>query len=440
VLTQQVEALCRPDDWAAQFIRGDRVNSEIYTSPAIFEREMQKIFYATWLYLAHESEIPKPGDFVSRTIGRQPVIIVRGDDGVCRAVMNRCRHRGALICEVDRGNQSHFRCFYHGWTYDNTGTLVHIPKDDAYPDDFDRESLGLTPLPQLDSYRGFIFGTVNPNAVPLRDHLGLAAAKFDYMIDASPTGELLLDAGTHKTSFRGNWKFVGMDGYHPPVVHQSAFEIFRRNAAKENPNVDSAVAQAPRKTMNDSPLAVSRDLLHGHAMLDVIPHRISERDFHLEATRHMPGGKEYIEAMYAAYGPERGGDLIAIGGDPHLGVWPNLQMINQHVRMVVPVAVDRTDVYLFPARLGGVTDEFNDIRLRKHEEFYGPAGFGQPDDTEIFERNTDGLQAVVNPWIDISRGRNREYVDRDGSIVGKIPDEVPQRAQMREWARQMSAS
>jgi hypothetical protein len=153
----------------------------------------------------------------------------------------------------------------------------------------------------------------------------------------------------------------------------------------------------------------------------------------------MAGGKEYIEAMFAAYGPEHGGDLIAIGGDPHLGVWPNLQMINQHVRMVVPVAVDRTDVYLFPVRLGGVTDEFNDNRLRKHEEFYGPAGFGQPDDTEIFERNTDGLQATVNPWIDISRGRNREYVDRDGSIVGKIPDEVPQRAQMRQWARQMSA-
>ncbi len=191
--------------------------------------------------------------------------------------------------------------------------------------------------------------------------------------------------------------------------------------------------------MNDSPLAVSRDLLLGHAMLDVVPHRISERDFHLEATKHMAGGPEYIEAMFAAYGEEKGGDLIAIGGDPHLGVWPNLQMINQHVRMVVPVAVDRTDVYLFPVRLGGVTGEFNDWRLRKHEEFYGPAGFGQPDDTEIFERNTDGLQATVNPWIDISRGRNREYVDSDGSIVGKIPDEVPQRAQMREWARHMSA-
>jgi len=438
MLQRRGEPLTDVGDWASQFIRGDSVNSEIYTSPAIFEREMQKIFYGTWQYVAHESEIPKAGDFVTRRIGRQPIVVVRGDDGAYRLLMNRCRHRGALICELDHGNQSHFRCFYHGWTFENTGKLVHIPKDDAYPADFDRDAFGLTPVPRVDSYRGFIFASVNPDVASLREHLGLAASKLDYMIDASPTGELILDGGTHKTSFRGNWKFVGMDGYHPPVVHQTAFEIFRRNAALENPEVDAKAAQAPRKTMNDSPLAVSRDLGHGHAMLDVVPHRISEQEHHLEATRYMPGGQEYVAAMFAAYGPQRGAELIAVGGDPHLGLFPNVQMINQHVRIVVPVAADRTDVYLYAARLGGVSDEFNEIRLRKHEEFYGPAGFGQPDDTEIFERNAEGLQAIVNPWIDISRGRNREYVDDDGSIVGKISDEVTQRGQTREWARLMS--
>jgi phenylpropionate dioxygenase-like ring-hydroxylating dioxygenase large terminal subunit len=440
MLQQRGGLLADTGDWANQFIQGDSVNSDIYVNPAIFEREMQKIFYSTWLYLAHESEVPKAGDFVTRRIGRQPIVVVRGNDGDYRLLMNRCRHRGALICEVERGNQSHFRCFYHGWTYDNSGTLIHIPKDDAYPEDMDRAAYSLTPVPRVESYRGFIFGSVNPNVGSLRDHLGLAAAKIDFMIDASPTGELFLDAGVHKTTFRGNWKFVGMDGYHPPVVHQSAFEIFRRNAVNENGGQDSAVAQAPRKTMNDSALAVSRDLGHGHVMLDVIPHRISEQDIHLEAMRRTKYGEAYIAAMSAAYGPRRGAELIAIGGDPHLGVFPNLQLINQHVRVVVPVAVDRTDVYLYPARLGGVSDDMNDERLRKHEDFYGPAGFGQPDDTEIFERNTDGLQALVNPWIDFSRGRNRERVDEDGSIFGHISDEVPQRGQMREWARMMSAS
>jgi phenylpropionate dioxygenase-like ring-hydroxylating dioxygenase large terminal subunit len=440
MLQQRGGLLAEAGDWASQYIRGDSVNSDIYVNPQIFEREMQKIFYASWLYLAHESEIPKAGDFVTRHIGRQPIVVVRGNDGQSRIVMNRCRHRGALICEVDHGNQSHFRCFYHGWTYDNSGALVHIPKDDAYPEDMDRDAFALTPLPRVERYRGLIFGSVNPNVGSLREHLGLAASKIDFMIDASPTGELFLDAGVHKTSFRGNWKFVGMDGYHPPVVHQSAFEIFRRNAVKDNAGQDSAVAQAPKKTMNDSPLAVSRDLGRGHVMLDVIPHRISEARIHVDAMRRQPYGEAYIKSMFAAYGEQRGTELIAIGGDPHLGVFPNLQLINQHIRMVVPVAVDRTDVYLFPVRLGGVGDDMNDDRLRKHEEFYGPAGFGQPDDTEIFERNTDGLQATVNPWIDISRGRNREAVDADGTIFGKISDEVTQRGHMREWARMMSES
>ena len=440
MLIQQAEPLSEPGTWAAQYFRGDRVNSEIYTSPEIFEREMQKIFHATWLYVAHESEVPKAGDFVTRTIGRQPVVVVRGDDGTCRLLMNRCRHRGALICEVERGNQSHFRCFYHGWTYGNTGTLIHIPKPDGYPDDFPMDEYGLTPAPLVDTYRGFIFGSVNPNVGTLREHLGLAAAKMDYMIDASPTGELFLDAGTHKTTYRGNWKFVGMDGYHPPVVHQSAFEIFRRKAIAEAGGEDSASAHAQRKTMNDSPLAVSRDLGRGHCMLDVVPHRISEKEHHLTAMRRQPGGEQYLAAMIAAYGPERGSDLVAVGGDPHLGVFPNLQLINQHVRITVPVSANRTDVYLYAVRLGGVSEEMNEVRLRKHEEFYGAAGMGQPDDTEIFERNTDGLQATVNPWIELSRGRNREYVDSDGSIVAKISDEVTQRGQMREWARLMSAS
>jgi len=149
--------------------------------------------------------------------------------------------------------------------------------------------------------------------------------------------------------------------------------------------------------------------------------------------------EEELEQLFAAYGEKRGAELVAIGGDPHLGIFPNLQLINQHVRLVIPIAVDKTEVALFPVRLGGVSDQMNEERLRRHEDFYGPAGFGQPDDTEIFERNTDGLQATVNPWIELSRGRHRERIDADGSIVGHISDEVTQRGQIREWARLMSA-
>src|SRR5579875_2369814 len=102
----QQEALSSPGAWASRYFRGDQVHSDVYTDPEIFKREIKKIFYGTWVYVAHESEIPNAGDFVSRAIGRQPVVAVRGSDGRCRLLLNRCRHRGALICEVPRGNQS----------------------------------------------------------------------------------------------------------------------------------------------------------------------------------------------------------------------------------------------------------------------------------------------------------------------------------------------
>jgi phenylpropionate dioxygenase-like ring-hydroxylating dioxygenase large terminal subunit len=440
MLYQQVNPLSDPTGWAGQFVDGDRVHSDIYTSPAVFAREMEKIFHSTWVYVAHESEIPKAGDFVTRRIGSQPIIAVRGDDGVPRLLMNRCRHRGTIICEIEHGNQSHFRCFYHGWTYENTGKLIHIPHDDAYSEEFKREDHSLTPVPRFENYRGFIFGSLNPNVGSLRDQLGLAAGKIDFMIDASPTGVIELDEGIHKTSFGANWKFVGMDGYHPPIVHLSAFEIIKRNAIRQAGGADSKTAQAPRKTMGDSELAVSRDLGNGHVMLDVIPHRISELEHHLAAARRMEDGDSYVDAMFKAYGPTRGGELIAIGGDPHLGIFPNMQLINQHVRLIQPISVDRTEVILFPVRLGGVSDSFNELRLRRHEEFYGPAGFGQPDDSEIFERAQEGLKAKVDPWIDLSRGRHRERVDSDGTIIGHITDEVTARGQMREWSKLMNAS
>jgi phenylpropionate dioxygenase-like ring-hydroxylating dioxygenase large terminal subunit len=259
------------------------------------------------------------------------------------------------------------------------------------------------------------------------------------MIDASPTSALFLNEGVHKTTYRGNWKYVGMDGYHPPIVHFSAFEIIKRSSARQAADADSTIAQAPRKTMGESELAVSRDLGHGHVVLDVAPHRISEQEHHLAATRRMPGGNAYVSDMAAAFGEKRAAELVAIGGDPHLGIFPNMQLINQHVRVIRPLAVDRTEVILYPVRLGGVSDEINEIRLRRHEDFYGPAGFGQPDDSEIFERVSEGLKATVDPWVDLSRGRHRERVDNDGSIVGQITDEVTARGQMREWARLMNA-
>jgi nitrite reductase/ring-hydroxylating ferredoxin subunit len=419
-------------------VRPGRVHGDVYTKPEIFELELEKIFHASWLYIGHESEVPAPGDFVLRTMGRQPVILVRGKDGIVRVLMNRCRHRGALVCEVERGREQHFRCWYHGWTYDNTGRLTHVPEPGGYPSDFPYEEYGLSQPPCVDAYRGFVFASLRGGVKPLREHIGLAAKMIDLMIDASPIGEIALDMGCNKTAYNGNWKLVGMDGYHPNYLHVSVIIArAKREAAAAGNKADAEFMNAV--SWSDASESVTRDLGNGHSMLDLLPHRMSTVDAYLAELRELDGGAEYIEAMLRAYGPERGKVLLAMAGDPHVGLFPNVQLINNHVRIITPIAVDKTEIMMFPVRLAGVSDAINDHRLRKHESFYGPSAAGSPDDAEIFERTQRGLQARVDPWIDLSRGMHREYVDADGSIVGKITDEVPQRAQMKRWLELMSA-
>src|SRR5699024_6896442 len=142
-----------------------RVHGSIYRDPEIFSKEIEDIFHRSWVYLAHESELPEPGDFKKSWIGRQPVLVTRGgDDGTVRAFFNRCRHRGAQVCLSEQGHANFFRCAYHGWTYSNTGDLVGVPFEDRYGDDFVKEDLGLVAVPRVASFAGFIFGCLDEEA------------------------------------------------------------------------------------------------------------------------------------------------------------------------------------------------------------------------------------------------------------------------------------
>src|SRR5690242_13310104 len=91
-----------------QLVQPGRVHSAVYTSPDIFEAEIERIFHGSWLYVGHASEVPQKGDYRVRRLGRQPVIMVRGHDDVVRVLMNRCRHRGAAVCEQEAGREKVF--------------------------------------------------------------------------------------------------------------------------------------------------------------------------------------------------------------------------------------------------------------------------------------------------------------------------------------------
>src|SRR5260370_7433515 len=148
-------------------VEDERVHGRVYTDPAIFEEEMDKIFSRGWVYVGHASEIPKPGDFRVTDIGLQSVIMVRDDSGQVQLLMNRCAHRANAVCQIERGNAKMFRCAYHGWTYRNNGDLAAVTYQGRYDASFREEDHGLRKVPRVPLYPASFFRTPTPPAIPL---------------------------------------------------------------------------------------------------------------------------------------------------------------------------------------------------------------------------------------------------------------------------------
>ena len=156
-------------------------------------------------------------------MGRQPIFIARNRNGEFNAFINACSHRGAMLCRHKKGNKATYTCPFHGWTFNNSGKLLKVkdPDGGGYPDSFNKDgSHDLTKVPRFESYRGFLFGSLNPDVKPLKEHLGEAAKIIDMIVDQSPEGLEVL-RGSSSYIYDGNWKLQtenGADGYHVSAV------------------------------------------------------------------------------------------------------------------------------------------------------------------------------------------------------------------------------
>src|SRR5271155_3556497 len=201
------------------------VSTRVLYDPEIYRLELKKIFAQAWIQVAHESEIPNPGDFVTRTIGEDPVIVTRTADGEIAILLNVCAHRAMEVCRADAGNAMSFKCAYHGWAYDGTGRLLGAPFEREMYGDWDKSRFGL-PKARVATRLGMIFGSFGASTPPLDDYLGEMGWYFDEFfgqIDFEVIGP------PKENMLASNWKLAAEqamgDAYHVLTLHQPARQL-----------------------------------------------------------------------------------------------------------------------------------------------------------------------------------------------------------------------
>ncbi len=412
------------------FVKEDAAHRRLYTDPEIFAEEMRRIFGRTWVFVGHESEIPNPGDFKTFDIAGQPIIVSRHTDGQVHVVFNRCMHRGAVVCEFQSGNTSHFRCPYHAWVYQTNGALALVPNRELFGSDFDVADYGLIPLPRVDSYGGFIFASLSPTGISLDEHLGRAKHYIDVFLHRSPLGKVQATKPL-KYEFRGNWKFQMenmSDNYHAVYVHASALAATRTAAPAPNGSVNGFVQSIGPNEKDEK--RIERSFGHGHGMLDYQGSR-----FILSQPERHP---TYFEALAESRGEERARVLAET--DIHVMVYPNLILHTNynHYRVVRPLAVNHTEINTYPCKLVGAPDDLNTALINASAVHVSPAGRIQVDDLEVFGRVQQGLSVEAAEWVLFKMHGLDEHVNEDGELECRFLSEMIPRGYYREWSRLMA--
>ena len=425
-----------------RLIRPDRIHGSVYVDPTIFDREMRQIFGRTWIFLGHESQAAKTGDYYATRIGYEPVLMLRGKDGALRGFYNRCAHKGAQLVPDGQGSARAIRCGYHGWIYALDGALRTIPLQKGYCEDHVRPGAceyGMAPLPGFESYRGFVFARLADNGPTLREWLGPLASSIDNFVDRAPEGDIEVAGGVLRYEHDCNWKFFlenTLDALHPMVVHMSAARPARAVAAElpagANDMHFELQALAPFTGSYDFFDAMgARVLPNGHG--DLGGQASIHSDYSVD--------EAYRDAMIAAYGGDRTSEILGISRNNSVA-YPSLMLKApvQLLRVVRPIAVDRTVIETWHFRLKGAPPSILQRTVAYSTLVNSSAGMVGPDDHEMYRRMQAGLRAGRPEWIEIGRHPELPEPDAEGARIVEGTSDAMFRAQFAEWKRLMEAA
>ncbi len=387
---------------------GSRViDRQVYVDPAIYAAEQEQIFARTWQWVAHASEIPEFGDYLTATVAGRPIVISRGDDDRISVFYNTCTHRGALIAPHARGNSGgSFVCMYHAWCFDTEGKLTSAPLPAAYGDSLKKACYDV-PTVRHEIFAGSIFVAIDANVPPLLEFLGATAPYIQKFIG---NHEVL---GRVRWVLEGNWKLWHenfRDNYHPMFAH--------------------AVIGASYQGVKIA--GVNQDLGLGHSLL-AFPSQ-GNPDAIKTLIRTVTGTAPAADVTVRPR-PESGMKL-----NHHImAVFPNLDFQNsgdgvlQNVLQVVrPLAIDRAVVELVAFGEIGEPAAVRSARLDRSLDGQTSAGKISGDDTEAARRCSVGFGTVREVrWSNMDRGQE------PGTEGGKN-DEYSMRAFYSEYKARLA--
>ncbi|WP_395104688.1 aromatic ring-hydroxylating dioxygenase subunit alpha [Actinomadura sp. SCN-SB] len=406
------------------------LDRRVFWDRDLYELELERIFARCWLFVAHESQLPRPGAFLTTWMGEDNVLVVRRRDGSIGAYLNSCPHRGNRVCTAEAGTARGFVCNYHGWSFGLDGALTGVHESAAFGREptFDRSRLGLTPVAQLDTYKGLVFATFDPAAPPLRDYLGDFAFYLDVMLD-NDEGGTEFAGGSIKSVLGCNWKiaaenFAG-DALHAGWTHASGAQAMLGRDVAE---LGAEDAESYHVNVN------------GHCW-----------EFNLDgvgnaATLADPLVMAYLRDNEKRFA-ERLGPLRArmVGSISSVNVFPNFSFLpgQNTFRTWQPKGPHRTELHTWVLVNRNAPQEVKDAWRKGAMMTFSPSGVFEMDDGENWELSTRSNQGVVTRrqrlYYGLGSGTAIEHPELPGNVHRGQINDANQRAFYRRWSQLLRA-
>lgn len=364
------------------------VDNRVYTDPAVFADEQARLFAGGWKLVCHQSELPEAADYRVFKVAGRPIVVVRGENGEIRSFYNSCAHRGAELVRDLRGNlgKAGFRCFYHLWGYDLKGRNIRMTRPEGYCG-LNSDDYGLRRV-RTECAAGLVFVSLKEEVEPLETYLD------------------------------------GMLGHVNEHVGGVEYEVFHHHSAVVNSNW---------KLWNENNTEVYHEFLHIlNRKTMVMQPGYHDRRWSLYRNGH--ACPDHVVSNYEVFGLESRAENLLPGMRPNsvlaLGVFPDVLIILRSTVMridtMTPLSPDRTLVEwrgLAPKR---DTPEVREMRLRQHNQVWGPAGRNLAEDIAAVESQQRNVARQAARYTIIAREENRGP-----------HDDCNLRAYYQEWGRRV---